>query len=274
MEKQRLNNKQVKAALLDTLVYFDKICKKYNLKYTLDAGTLLGAVRHKGFIPWDDDIDVAMPYSDYKKLVCLSEEINENNRFVIHGYSKEINDKENYIYPYLKLEDSSTIADFKMNKDKGGAWVDIFPLNNVPINNKLYLRSIKKLRLYYRLLFIGNRKFKESYIKEEIRSLIYLDRNRMRDRMIKSIDKLDQLPSSDYLSETIGNCMCDSTKEVFRKKIPIEWFENLTKVEFEGYKFSAVSEYEKYLTMQYGDWKKLPPIEERINSHAFDLYRK
>ena len=68
--------------------------------------------------------------------------------------------------------------------------------------------------------------------------------------------------------------MCDSTKEVFRKKIPIQWFENLTKVEFEGYKFSAISEYDKYLTMQYGDWKKLPPIEERINSHAFDLYRK
>ena len=101
METKKLNNKQVKEALLDTLVYFDKICKKYDLKYTLDAGTLLGAVRHHGFIPWDDDIDVAMPYKDYKKLISLSSEINKNNHFIIHGYSKEINDKENYIYPYL-----------------------------------------------------------------------------------------------------------------------------------------------------------------------------
>lgn len=218
METKKLNNKQVKEALLDTLVYFDKICKKYDLKYTLDAGTLLGAVRHHGFIPWDDDIDVAMPYTDYKKLISLSNEINKNNRFIIHGYSKEINDKENYIYPYLKLEDNHTIADFKMNKDQGGAWVDIFPLNNVPANSKLYLKYIRKLRIYYRLLFIGNRRFKENKIKSGIRSLIYLDRNRMRDKMIKSIDKLDELPATNYLSETIGNCMCDTSAEVFRKK--------------------------------------------------------
>lgn len=274
METKKLNNKQVKEALLDTLVYFDKICKKYDLKYTLDAGTLLGAVRHHGFIPWDDDIDVAMPYTDYKKLISLSNEINKNNRFIIHGYSKEINDKENYIYPYLKLEDNHTIADFKMNKDQGGAWVDIFPLNNVPANSKLYLKYIRKLRIYYRLLFIGNRRFKENKIKSGIRSLIYLDRNRMRDKMIKSIDKLDELPATNYLSETIGNCMCDTSAEVFRKKIPIEWFDNLAKLEFEGYKFCAISEYEKYLTMQYGDWRKLPPLEDRVNSHSFDLFRK
>ena len=274
METKKLNNKQVKEALLDTLVYFDKICKKYDLKYTLDAGTLLGAVRHHGFIPWDDDIDVAMPYKDYKKLISLSSEINKNNRFIIHGYSKEINDKENYIYPYLKLEDNHTIADFKMNKDKGGAWVDIFPLNNVPANSKLYLKYIRKLRIYYRLLFIGNRRFKENKIKSGIRSLIYLDRNRMRDKMIKSIDKLDELPATNYLSETIGNCMCDTSKEVFRKKIPVEWFDNLAELEFEGHKFCAISEYEKYLTMQYGDWRKLPSLEDRVNSHAFDLFRK
>lgn len=274
METKKLNNKQVKEALLDTLVYFDKICKKYDLKYTLDAGTLLGAVRHHGFIPWDDDIDVAMPYKDYKKLISLSSEINKNNRFIIHGYSKEINDKENYIYPYLKLEDNHTIADFKMNKDQGGAWVDIFPLNNVPANSKLYLKYIRKLRIYYRLLFIGNRKFKENKIKSGIRSLIYLDRNRMRDKMIKSIDKLDELPATNYLSETIGNCMCDTSTEVFRKKIPVEWFDNLAELEFEGYKFCAISEYEKYLTMQYGDWRKLPPLEDRVNSHSFDLFRK
>ncbi len=274
METKKLNNKQVKEALLDTLVYFDKICKKYDLKYTLDAGTLLGAVRHHGFIPWDDDIDVAMPYKDYKKLISFSSEINKNNRFIIHGYSKEINDKENYIYPYLKLEDNHTIADFKMNKDQGGAWVDIFPLNNVPANSKLYLKYIRKLRIYYRLLFIGNRRFKENQIKSGIRSLIYLDRNRMRDKMIKSIDKLDELPATNYLSETIGNCMCDTSAEVFRKKIPVEWFDNLAKLEFEGYKFCVISEYEKYLTMQYGDWRKLPPLEDRVNSHSFDLFRK
>lgn len=274
METKKLNNKQVKEALLDTLVYFDKICKKYDLKYTLDAGTVLGAVRHHGFIPWDDDIDVAMPYKDYKKLISFSSEINKNNRFIIHGYSKEINDKENYIYPYLKLEDNHTIADFKMNKDQGGAWVDIFPLNNVPANSKLYLKYIRKLRIYYRLLFIGNRRFKENQIKSGIRSLIYLDRNRMRDKMIKYIDKLDELPATNYLSETIGNCMCDTSAEVFRKKIPVEWFDNLAKLEFEGYKFCAISEYEKYLTMQYGDWKKLPPLEDRVNSHSFDLFRK
>lgn len=274
METKKLNNKQVKEALLDTLVYFDKICKKYDLKYTLDAGTLLGAVRHHGFIPWDDDIDVAMPYTDYKKLISLSNEINKNNRFIIHGYSKEINDKENYIYPYLKLEDNHTIADFKMNKDQGGAWVDIFPLNNVPVNSKLYLKYIRKLIIYYRLLFIGNRRFKENKIKSGIRSLIYLDRNRMRDKMIKFIDKLDELPATNYLSETIGNCMCDTSKEVFRKKIPVKWFDNLAELEFEGYKFCAISEYEKYLTMQYGDWRKLPPLEDRVNSHAFDLFKK
>lgn len=274
MEPKKLNNKQVKEALLETLVYFDEICKRYDLKYTLDAGTLLGAVRHKGFIPWDDDIDVAMPYNDYKKLIHLSNEINKNGRFVIHGYSKKISNRERYIYPYLKLENNNTIANFKTNKDRGGAWVDIFPLNKVPIDKNSYLRLIKKLKVDYKLLFIANRKVKENKVKKSIRSLIYLDRNRMRDRMVKSIDRLEKLPSTNYLSETIGNCMCDTAEEVFRKKIPVKWFDNLINLEFESHRFCAISEYEKYLTMQYGDWKKLPPIEERVNSHEFDLYRK
>ncbi len=274
MALKKLNDIEIKEALLETLVYFDQICRKYNLKYTLHAGSLLGAIRHKGFIPWDDDIDVAMPYVDYKKLISLGDEINKNGRFILHGYSEEKNNEENYIYPYLKLEDNTTVANFKFMKDSGGSWVDIFPINSVPVNQNKYIKYLKKVDLNLRLLFAGNRiKNQDSKLHKIFRSILYANRNSLRNNLVNKIEKLNTL-NTDVVSDTIGFSIGANYDKAAKKVFPRNWFNHYVDADFEGHKFKVIKNYDKYLTIEYGDWRKLPPVEERINKHGFDLYKK
>lgn len=123
---KKLNDKETKQKLLNILEYFDFLCSENNLNYSLYGGTLLGAVRHKGFIPWDDDIDVAMPLKDYEKFLSLSEI--KAGKYRLHDRNSEENNHENYYYPFAKLEDEDTIINFFKNRDKGGAFIDIFPI--------------------------------------------------------------------------------------------------------------------------------------------------
>lgn len=263
---KKCTNKEIKDTLFDILVYFDKLCTNYNLKYTLDAGTLLGAARHKDFIPWDDDIDVAMPYEDYKKLVSLGDKINQlDTPYRLHGYSKKINNQEHYIYPFLKLENKNTIAKFYTAKDNGGAWIDIFPLNCVPEDKRVFEKYAKKMDLYHSLLGKGDTINQESTIKKIGRAIIRLGSSFYRNRMVEMLDELGQI-HSDKISDTVW--ANDRLNDVF----PANFINNYIKMEFRGRKFWAVKEYDKYLTIQYGDWRKLPPKEQRMGHHEYDLF--
>ncbi|PEG86527.1 MULTISPECIES: phosphorylcholine transferase LicD [unclassified Lactobacillus] len=263
---KKCTDKEIKDTLFDILVYFDKLCNEYNLNYTLDSGTLLGAARHKDFIPWDDDIDVAMPYEDYKKLVNLGDEVNRlNNNFRLHGYSKKINNKEHYIYPFLKLENKNTIAKFHAAKDSGGAWIDIFPLNGVPNDKNIYIKYAKKMELYHSLLGKGDTINQENIVKKVGRKIIRLGSNYYRDRMVKMLDELGTVHSNKIADTVWAN---DRINTLF----PSDIINNYTKLEFRGKKFYTVKEYDKYLTIQYGNWRKLPPKEQRVAHHEYDLY--
>lgn len=263
---KKCTDKEIKDTLFDILVYFDKLCTNYNLKYTLDGGTLLGAARHKDFIPWDDDIDVAMPYDDYKKLINLGDEINKlNNNFRLHGYSKRINNKEHYIYPFLKLENKNTRAKFYTAKDNGGAWIDIFPLNGIPKDKKVFRKYAQKMDLYHSLLGKGDTINQENFIKKFGRKIIRLGSNYYRDRMVKMLNELGKI-HSDKVSDTVW--ANDRLHDVF----PANFIDHYIKLEFRGKEFWALKEYDEYLTIQYGNWRKLPPEEQRVGHHEYDLY--
>ena len=124
--------KNIWAVELDLLLEFDRVCKKYNLKYFLIFGTLLGAVRHKGFIPWDDDIDVAMPRNDYEKLLSLTQEFN-------HPYYLQTPFlKDGSCFSFLKLRNSNTSAvtnKFSYETFNQGIWIDINPLDSYDIEH-------------------------------------------------------------------------------------------------------------------------------------------
>lgn len=118
-----LTEKETKRELLNMLIVFSNLCYKNNLKFYLAGGTLLGAIRHKGFIPWDDDIDVCMSRNDYEKLKLIKEKIND-----VYAISEPKN------YPFLKFVNLSSIVDSKFNDSEKHLWLDIMPVDGLPEN--------------------------------------------------------------------------------------------------------------------------------------------
>ena len=129
-----LTDDELKQLELDIMKQFDAYCEKHDLRYYLYAGTLIGAVRHKGFIPWDDDIDVVMPRPDYEKLQLLLEKepISPNIKLV------NAKNYDLYPFPFLKLTDTRTsgIAKYMPKNYRMGVWIDVFPLDGLPENKE------------------------------------------------------------------------------------------------------------------------------------------
>lgn len=240
--------------MLEMLVEFDLICKKHKLQYWLDAGTLLGAVRHGGFIPWDDDIDLSMPVEDYNKFVEIAEnELSEN----IFFQTKE-RDSE-FKFDYIKLRSTkASIVEFH-EKDKEinyhqGVFVDIFPmltLENSEENKKLYEESFEELRAYSSVS-LHTPKGKDKPLERE--------------KLIKILDNKHQ----GYLKE--------DTKVSYSGKMPdvAAWFDfkeifPLKKMSFEGLEFSVPHNPQHYLNELYAfNFMELPPKEKRT-IHAWKI---
>lgn len=148
MKNKKLSSEEIKQIELNLLLKLDEICKKYKLRYYLCGGTLLGAVRHKGFIPWDDDIDVLMPREDFEKLLRLEK---AETRY---GGKDCFLKSGNSIYPFIKLINTNTVLKEKYLSEEftTGIWIDIFPLDGMPDDEKLSQRNLRKLnfiRPYY-----------------------------------------------------------------------------------------------------------------------------
>ena len=135
MKKMQL--REIKDIELDILIAFNKFCQDNNLKYYLSGGTLLGAIRHKGFIPWDDDIDVCMPRPDYERLMKIFPNIYMNK------YKLKTISRKNFICPFAKIIDINTRVDFKyLNNIDKNLWLDIFPIDGLPKSKKKQIEFI------------------------------------------------------------------------------------------------------------------------------------
>ena len=147
--KQITNSEDLKTIQMDILSYIDVVCKKYNIKYSISGGTLIGAIRHKGFIPWDDDIDIMLTRSDYDHLVnAMINEYDKGNikyRLVTHDIDRE------FLYPYAKVfdEDTLLIEDIKEIKNFG-VYVDVFPIDYISQSSKN--KIISRMRFLYNML--------------------------------------------------------------------------------------------------------------------------
>ncbi|MDR2410347.1 MAG: LicD family protein, partial [Bacteroidales bacterium] len=134
---------------LDILKEFIKVCNKYNLRYFADGGTLLGAIRHKGFIPWDDDIDIAMLREDYDKLVKIGPKEFKHPYFFQTPYTDKY-----YYQGHAKIRNSNTtgISRHEFNKKfNRGIFIDIFPLDNIPDHNRHFIIQQRQIRFFYKL---------------------------------------------------------------------------------------------------------------------------
>ena len=260
---RELSIEEIKKEALNVLCEFDKICRENNLKYSLAYGTLLGAIRHKGFIPWDDDIDVIMPRNDYEKFVKLK----SNNEYVVKDYRYS----SKYYYSYAKFINSNIPIKESYRCDKNlGIFIDIFPVdffsNEESVKNKLN-EYIKKDKFLY---MIGNKPNKKQSLFKNIfyfcfRLLIFPFRKRILLKNDKR--KISYQNSKSLYFAYIG---ATSNEQYFE----VESWNNLIDVDFEEKKFKAFANYDYVLTKMYGDYMKLPSVEQQISNHNYIAYYK
>ncbi len=249
----------VRKTILDLAKEFKRICDKHNLRYFLDYGSLLGAVRHKGFIPWDDDMDFCMPLDDYDKFIEICKtELNEN-------YALRSIDEENYVYTFLKIDDKRTSLTELFNKNsgyKGGVYIDIFLLRGLPKNVLIRKFYMTKIAYYRKMADIGLLDFdlkKYPWYKRAILRLgKFVDGRKYLLKLNKQLRKY-KFDDCELVSSTAAKLFC-----CFDKKL----FTETAEYQFEDTYFRSVKDYDGYLTRLYGDYMKLPPEEKRISNHV------
>lgn len=264
---KKLESDGIKNIELNILIAFNHFCKENNLRYYLSGGTLLGAIRHKGFIPWDDDIDVCMPRNDYEKLIEIFPEVYKN-RYILKSIQRK-----NFVFPFIKLIDSNTKIFSKYNNSyvDSNLWIDILPVDGLPKDNKKLSLLYKSVTFYRKLLMLnfanmgqGRTKLKKFFKPMAILIAKVIGVN----KCIKKIEKIAKIydyNKSDYVGVITWGLY--GVGERMKKNE----FEKSVYVDFEGYKFPTFSCWDSYLKGLYKNYMELPPIEKRI-THEIEAY--
>ena len=253
---------------LGIMEYIHEVCQKIGVKYFLAYGSLIGAVRHQGFIPWDDDMDICMLREDYEKLQDYLI-ANPDERYEVMSYKNNLN----YVYPFMKVQDKHTYLleeDVRIDSNMG-IYVDIFPVDgyedDADFKNKM-TKLIKKRQLScYTFKGITNTKSLLNSLIRYISIVIFYFTNTN-----KYVEQIDELAKSravaDY--EQVDYLIYkDMNKPVWKR----EWLEQVIVGTFEGKEFMIPKHYHEILTSDYGDYMQLPPLEQRVSHHDFKLWK-
>lgn len=255
--------REYQLAQLELITMADKLCAELNLTYYIIGGTLLGAVRHGGFIPWDPDIDIAMPREDYEKLrehfAC-----NENDRYFYQHYSTEKNHFQ--AHALIRIKNSHVIFSSKGSRFKpvcDGIYLDIFPLDNAPLDKKLQEKQMKEIKRISKLIYLKSAKiyktnnafaiFAKYAVSMLLSPLTFNYLNRKRDKIMCKYNGKD----SKYLVSMASHY------SYWKQLMPSEIYGEPTKIQFEGLSLSAPAMTNDYLTRIFGDYMKLPPEDKR-----------
>jgi len=268
LEYKILSNQELKEKELNILLYFQKFCQKHNLHFYLSGGTLLGAIRHHGFIPWDDDIDVCMPREDYDRLIGIYS--NNDQKYCLR--SEELG---NFTAPFAKIVDTSTWIDsqFTLDDNNSQLWIDIFPVDGLPESLEEVKDIYKKCNFYRRIFLITDAKLGEGksafhkYSKYILKPLSLLYGKKRCVEKIEQIAQKYQYNQCKYVGAITWG-LYGAGERMLKSE-----FEKQVMVEFEGHKFPAFSCWDSYLHGLYGDYMKLPPVEKR-QTHDMKVYVK
>ena len=256
---------------LDLLKYFQRVCRENNITYYALGGTLLGAIRHQGFIPWDDDIDVMMPRPDYERL--YHPEDLDMTGFPEYMEFKTYRDGT-LNYPFIKLVDTRTFVDFPYYDNETNVnqiWMDIFPIDGNSADKKENRRIYEKSLRLRKLIFIKLAKKGEgkTLLKKVLKPVV-IGALKVAMPMPRLLAKIDSLSMAiPYDSTPYVGCIMwgyGPRERMSRKKFMIP-----VKVPFEGRMMNAPSNYDHYLRGLYNDYMQLPPEEKRV-MHGMDAW--
>ena len=267
---QLLSLDEIKSIELKILLEIDDICEAQKINYTLIGGSLLGAVRHSGFIPWDDDIDIAMPRYEYEQFLDYC----ENNPTAFKMFSSRATD---CWHLFSKAYDPETVIVDHNNHDDDvgiGVHVDIFPIDG--LSNNLLISKIRFLETALLRELLVAKNWKKYYFSktrspkyELIRYPIFIvsrfiPANPLKSIIVKIIKSYD-FNKMNYVAVIPSTYRM---REIVSKTV----FSDYIRIDFEDNKISAINQYDYYLKKIYGNYWVLPPEEKRKSHHNFDAY--
>ena len=264
-EYTEISFEQAKPYYLEMLDFLHNYCEQNNIKYMMYFGTLLGAVRHKGFIPWDDDVDIGMTRENLSKFVEICKTQLDTNKWFLQTPETEKNSADYGLFR-LRLNDTKFVIESRKDvKTHDGFCIELWAFDKIPDNSfkaKFYANWFAVLK---RIIFI--RKGYSSnprtiYAKLGVKAAKIL----LAPFSLKTLEKWIVKHEDKYMNKSVkeGCFLSDGYK---RNHYNYDCLLNLTTTDFEGYQFSIPQDYEHFLITQYGDYMQLPPEDERINHH-------
>lgn len=266
-EKRLLSLGELQDILYDILKAFAKFCDSNGLRYYLFGGTLLGAVRHNDFIPWDDDIDVSMPRPDYEKFIELTQKS-----------PWEYYEVKQYTQPFIKMVDNRTVMEERALRDSlkmQSVFIDIFPIDGLPDTYDMQLKHFKRIKLYKRFhaySILDKQKVKSgSLFKRRLRGFVYFISSVVGYKkvryMLEKEAKRYAYNDSEYVSVSIWGW---AGKDVSKRTE----LENRMLIPFRDVQFWCQGDYVESLKKKYGDYMKLPPQDKRPPFHGVCYWKE
>lgn len=268
---KRIELDELKSIQVEILSKVHSYCVENNIRYSLTAGTLLGAIRHKGYIPWDDDIDIAMPRPDYDRFLN-----GFNGAYPdLYVIAPELN--WNFYAPYANVCDNRTVLYENSNGHRGiemGIKIDIFPIDGVPEDESVFIYKLNRINLLNSIMWNKRRILKrnslkniKSTLKSILIKVLYICRSYS--SFQKELHRI--VISHPYEESQYAQCWVFS---VYNGRFKKTMFEEYIDLSFEGRQFKAIKDYAVWLTALYGDYMQLPPIKKRVGHHNFKAYWK
>ena len=268
MEKlKEIEKEAYKRIPFEILLYVADFCEKNQIRYSLAYGTLLGAIRHKGFIPWDDDIDIIMPRSDFERFKSLY----HSDRYPL----SDISINENHATAMAKVYDSKTVFHNKWMKRDYGLFIDVFVVDNFPseeierikwqkrIRNLITINNMKNICLsdilHSNLSFL-------SIMKKLLLKALPVRKKNIQKEIVELSQKYNKL-NTKFVGITMSQ---DNPFDLY----PSDFFEKYIDIEFENHSFKAIRQYDTWLRICYGDYMQLPPVEKRVGKHGIKAFYK
>ena len=250
--------------LLELLLELDRVCKKHNIKYSLFAGTMLGAVRHQGFIPWDDDADVIMPRADYEKFLQVAKNEIDTEKYFLQA---EFSEHFPMFFSKLRKNNTACIEKYRPRdlESHRGVFIDIFPCDNLSDN-----RLKRKLQFVFSKTVIAKSLFQRGYLTDSIVKKIFMLFCTLLPKKLVHSFVINKKEKSSELVHIFFGASKSYDKSVFSRKL----FENTKDCIFERQTFKIFENSDGILKQLYGDYMSLPPENERkckVHAQIVDL---